>query len=68
MADEYARRGARLALAARREDQLRLVADKARELGSPDVWVIRADAAKVDDCEQVVHDATKHFGQCKYAN
>ncbi|KAJ6287593.1 hypothetical protein OIU77_005038 [Salix suchowensis] len=53
LAYEYARRGARLALVARREDRLRVVADKARELGSPEVFVIRADVAKVEECTRV---------------
>ncbi|GAU50848.1 hypothetical protein TSUD_76160 [Trifolium subterraneum] len=43
LAYEYAKRGARLALSARRETALREVADRARGYGSPDVIIIRAD-------------------------
>ncbi|KAJ6316719.1 hypothetical protein OIU78_019909 [Salix suchowensis] len=60
LAYEYARRGARLALVARREDRLRVVADKARELGSPEVFVIRADVAKVEECTRV--ECGSHIG------
>jgi NAD(P)-dependent dehydrogenase (short-subunit alcohol dehydrogenase family) len=66
LAYEYARRGARLALVARREDRLREVADKAHELGSPEAFVIRADVAKVEDCKRIVDEAVNHFGQRKY--
>lgn len=65
LAYKYARRGARLALAARREERLRVVAHKAHELGSPDVLVIRADVSKVGDCKRLVDEAVNHFGQCK---
>ncbi|KAJ6747392.1 RETINOL DEHYDROGENASE-RELATED [Salix koriyanagi] len=63
LAYEYAKRGARLAIVARRKDRLQLVAAKARELGSPDVYVIRADIAKVNECQELVEKAVKHFGQ-----
>ncbi|KAI5560436.1 hypothetical protein BDE02_16G047400 [Populus trichocarpa] len=63
LAYEYARRGARLALVARREDRLREVADKAHELGSPEAFVIRANVAKVEDCKRIVDEAVNHFGQ-----
>jgi NAD(P)-dependent dehydrogenase (short-subunit alcohol dehydrogenase family) len=65
LAYEYARRGACLALSARREERLRAVADKARELGSPDVIVIATDISKVEDCERFVNEAMNHFGKCK---
>ena len=64
LAYEYARRGARLALAARREDRLRAVADKALELGSPDAIAIRADVKEVEDCKRLVEETVNHFGQC----
>ncbi|XP_038708036.1 11-beta-hydroxysteroid dehydrogenase-like 4A [Tripterygium wilfordii] len=63
LAYEYARRGACLALVARRENRLREVADKAMQLGSPDVIVIRADVSKVDDCKQFMDTAVNHFGK-----
>ncbi|XP_059638852.1 11-beta-hydroxysteroid dehydrogenase A-like [Cornus florida] len=63
LADEYARRGACLALAARRENRLREVASLASELGSPDVIIIRADVAKADDCRRIIDETMNHFRQ-----
>ncbi|KAF1875886.1 hypothetical protein Lal_00006517 [Lupinus albus] len=63
LAYEYARRGARLALSARRETALREVADRARDYGSPDVIIIRADVSKVDDCKRLVDETLTHFGR-----
>ncbi|KAI3499606.1 hypothetical protein L1887_35409 [Cichorium endivia] len=62
LAYEYAKRGARLALVARREEQLEVVAGRARELGSPDVIVISADVSKLDDCKRFVDETVNHFG------
>lgn len=61
LAYEYARRGACLALVARRENSLREVAEGARELGSPDVIVIQADVSQVDDCRRLVNETMNHF-------
>ncbi|KAJ4850113.1 hypothetical protein Tsubulata_100585 [Turnera subulata] len=66
LAYEYARRGARLALVARREDRLREVANKARTLGSPDVITIQADISKSEDCKRLVDEAVNHFGQLNH--
>ncbi|KAM4107709.1 hypothetical protein ACB094_04G167000 [Castanea mollissima] len=63
VAYEYARRGAILALVARREDHLRKVANKARELGSPEVIVICADISKDEECKQFVDETVNHFGR-----
>ncbi|KAL3571300.1 hypothetical protein D5086_028549 [Populus alba] len=63
LAYEYARRGACLALAARRQERLRAVADKARALGSPDVIVIPTDISKVEDSERFINEAVNHFGK-----
>ena len=65
MAYEYASRGAFLALVARREDRLREVVDQAREIGSPDVLMIRGDVSKVEDCKRIVDETIDHFGTCK---
>jgi len=65
LAYEYAKRGARLALAGRREKSLQEVADRAREYGSPDVLVIPADVSKVEDCKRIVGQTMDHFGRCK---
>ncbi|KAJ4973752.1 hypothetical protein NE237_006926 [Protea cynaroides] len=61
LAYEYAKKGAQLALIARREDTLRKVADKAGQLGSPDVLVIPADVSKVDQCKQFIDEVVNHF-------
>ncbi|KAJ4850115.1 hypothetical protein Tsubulata_300585 [Turnera subulata] len=66
VAYEYAKRGARLALVARREDRLQEVAKKAKTLGSPDVVVIRADVTKPEDCKRLVDEAVNHFGQLNH--
>ncbi|KAK3013859.1 hypothetical protein RJ639_010207 [Escallonia herrerae] len=63
LAYEYAKRGACLALAARRENRLREVADNAREIGAPDVIAVRADVANVDDCKRFVEQSVNHFGR-----
>ncbi|KAK9052681.1 hypothetical protein SSX86_029311 [Deinandra increscens subsp. villosa] len=65
MAYEYAKRGAYLAVIAIKEPESRLeqVADKARELGSPDVLFMFADVSKVDECRMFVDETVKHFGQ-----
>ncbi|XP_062115900.1 11-beta-hydroxysteroid dehydrogenase A-like [Humulus lupulus] len=66
LAYEYARRGANLALAARRENRLKRVADEAIRLGSPDAIVIRADVKEVEDCKALVEETVNHFGQLDY--
>ncbi|KAL8154139.1 hypothetical protein V2J09_011899 [Rumex salicifolius] len=63
IAYEYARRGACLALAARRERGLREVADRCLEIGSPDAFVIAADVAKDDDCKRMVDSTVTRFGR-----
>ncbi|KAJ4961754.1 hypothetical protein NE237_021664 [Protea cynaroides] len=63
LAYEYAKKGAYLTLIARREETLRKVADKAAQLGSPDVLVIPADVSKVDQCKQFIDEVVNHFGQ-----
>ncbi|KAH6797162.1 hydroxysteroid dehydrogenase 1 [Perilla frutescens var. hirtella] len=63
LAYEYAERGACLVIAARRERSLHEVAETARDLGSPDVLVIRADVSKVEDCRRVVDQTMNHFGR-----
>ena len=66
VAYEYAKRGARLALVARREDRLQAVADRARKLGSSEVVVVCADVSKVEECKQFVDEIVNYFGRCKY--
>ncbi|XP_074331509.1 11-beta-hydroxysteroid dehydrogenase A-like [Apium graveolens] len=61
VAYEYAKRGACLVLVARREDLLRVVADKAKQLGSPDVLVVKADVSNTADCKNFVDQTIQHF-------
>ncbi|XVF08666.1 hypothetical protein REPUB_Repub07fG0022400 [Reevesia pubescens] len=63
LAYEYARKGARLALVARREDRLCAVADKSRRLGSPNVVVIPADVSNPEDCKMFIDKAVNYFGR-----
>lgn len=65
LAFEYAKRGACLVVAARRERSLQEVAEKAQDLGAPDVLVVRTDVSRVEDCRNVVDRTTNHFGRCK---
>ncbi|XP_028766264.1 11-beta-hydroxysteroid dehydrogenase-like 4A [Neltuma alba] len=63
LAYEYARRGARLALVARRVDRLRAVLDKALRLGAPDAIMIPADVSEIQDARRFVDKTIDHFGQ-----
>lgn len=66
MAYEYAKLGAHLAIIATRKSESRLkqVADRARELGSPDVLFMFADVSKIDECRTFVDNTIRHFGRC----
>nr|CAD1836601.1 unnamed protein product [Ananas comosus var. bracteatus] len=55
--------GAALVLVARREGSLQEVAERARDLGLPDVLVIPADVAKPEDCQRFVGAVIAHFGR-----
>ncbi|ONM18006.1 Steroleosin [Zea mays] len=63
LAYEYAKRGAYLALVARREASLREVGDVALGLGSPGVLVLPADVSKPRDCEGFIDDTISYFGR-----
>jgi 11beta/17beta-hydroxysteroid dehydrogenase len=65
LAYEYAKRGAYLALVARREASLREVGDVALGLGSPGVLVLPADVSKPRDCEGFIDDTISYFGRRK---
>ncbi|OVA09595.1 Short-chain dehydrogenase/reductase SDR [Macleaya cordata] len=60
---EYARRGARLVLVARRKKLLEVVAEKARGFGSTDVLIVCADVSKVHDCKRFIEESINHFGR-----
>ncbi|XP_076897975.1 11-beta-hydroxysteroid dehydrogenase A-like [Bidens hawaiensis] len=61
LAYEYASRGACLALSARREERLRVVANWCRHIGSPEVIIIRADVSNAHDCKRMVDQTVHHF-------
>ncbi|XP_051136117.1 11-beta-hydroxysteroid dehydrogenase A-like [Andrographis paniculata] len=63
VAYEYAKRGACLVLAARREKSLEEVGERALYLGSPEVLAVRADVADPDDCRSLVDRAINAFGR-----
>ncbi|CAN4089341.1 unnamed protein product [Withania somnifera] len=63
LAYEYARRGACLTIAASREKSLREVAERALNLGAPDVLVVPADVSEVEDCRRIVDRTIRHFGR-----
>ncbi|CAL9247315.1 unnamed protein product [Arabidopsis halleri] len=63
VAYEYARKGANLALVARRKNRLEIVAETSRQLGSGDVIIIPGDVANVDDCKKFIDETIHHFGK-----
>ncbi|CAO2042039.1 unnamed protein product [Urochloa humidicola] len=63
IAYQYAKKGARLALVARREASLHDVAAKAKDAGSPDVLVVAGDVANPEDCKRFVQATVERFGQ-----
>ncbi|OMO84215.1 Short-chain dehydrogenase/reductase SDR [Corchorus capsularis] len=63
LAYQYARRGARLALVARRAHRLQEVADGCEILGSPETVYILGDVSNIDDCKRSVDATVNHFGR-----
>eukprot|EP00850_Spirogloea_muscicola_P008540 SM000045S16285 [mRNA] locus=s45:632485:636070:- [translate_table: standard] len=63
MAHEYARRGAKLVLAARRLEKLQEVAEQCRQLGSPSAVVCKADVSKESDCQSIIDTSLHHFNR-----
>ncbi|KAG6521703.1 11-beta-hydroxysteroid dehydrogenase A-like [Zingiber officinale] len=63
LAYEYAKRGASMALVARRTHALQAVADNARKHGAPDILVITADVSSSDESKKVVEQTIARFGQ-----
>lgn len=62
---QYARRGARLVLVARREALLKEVADRAVTKGASDVKVIIGDVTKESECKLFVDETIHKYGRCK---
>ena len=65
IAYEYAQKGARLVLVARRESLLKEVAHRAMAKGASDVKVIIGDVQKENDCKRFVDETVKKFGRRK---
>ncbi|XP_072962341.1 11-beta-hydroxysteroid dehydrogenase 1A-like isoform X1 [Typha angustifolia] len=63
LAYEYAKRGASMALVARRGKLLNTVAEAARGGGAPDVLVLPADISDADESKRVVMETVAHFGR-----
>ncbi|KAG7012327.1 11-beta-hydroxysteroid dehydrogenase 1B, partial [Cucurbita argyrosperma subsp. argyrosperma] len=63
LAYEYAKRGAQLALVARRESSLEEAAEAARYYGSPEVITIAGDVSELSDCRRIIDDTMNHFGR-----
>jgi short-subunit dehydrogenase len=59
---EFARRGANVVLAARREDRLNDVAARCRDLGV-DAIAVPTDVARIDDLDRLVRAALDRFGR-----
>ncbi|ONK58533.1 uncharacterized protein A4U43_C09F14050 [Asparagus officinalis] len=66
LAYRYAKRGAYLVLAARREAELKAVAKAAKNNGAPDVLVIPADISDCSESKRVIDEAIAHFGQLNH--
>ncbi|KAL8230513.1 hypothetical protein R6Q57_000291 [Mikania cordata] len=66
VAYEYARRGACLVLAARREKSLREVVETALSLGAPKAIAVPADVSNIDDCKRLIGETINRFGQLNH--
>ncbi|TVU29961.1 hypothetical protein EJB05_21560 [Eragrostis curvula] len=66
LAYQYAKKGACLALVARRKQALEDVAVAARERGSPDVLVLPADVTDPDQSRLAVEETVAHFGKLNH--
>ncbi|KAL6634444.1 hypothetical protein ACP70R_027115 [Stipagrostis hirtigluma subsp. patula] len=66
LAYQYAKKGACLALVARRKQALEGVAAAARERGAPDVLVLPADVSDPDQSRRAVEDTVAHFGKLNH--
>ncbi|KAL2612422.1 hypothetical protein R1flu_024114 [Riccia fluitans] len=66
MAYEYAKRGTRLVLSARREEMLNSVAERARSMGAADTFVVVTDVSKEDDCKRLIEQTVNHYGQLNH--
>ncbi|KAL3683488.1 hypothetical protein R1sor_001510 [Riccia sorocarpa] len=66
LAYQYAQRGARLVLSARREEKLNHVAERARSMGAVDTYVVVCDVAKEENCKRLIEQTIGHYGQLNH--
>ncbi|XP_078677108.1 hydroxysteroid 11-beta-dehydrogenase 1-like protein [Branchiostoma floridae x Branchiostoma belcheri] len=62
MAYEYAQMGAKVLITARRENRLKEVVAKMRELGAQEALYVAGDMGKAEDCERTIQTAKEKFG------
>lgn len=66
IAYEYAKRGAKLVLVARREQRLGAISQNATRLGAADVLTIAADVVKEDECRRFINHTINCYGRRIY--
>ncbi|MBT2765988.1 SDR family oxidoreductase [Paenibacillus sp. ISL-20] len=59
----FALEGAKVAICARDEEQLKTAADHIRQAADFEVLTIAADVTKPEDCMRAVNDTVQHYGQ-----
>ncbi|WCJ34862.1 11-beta-hydroxysteroid dehydrogenase [Euphorbia peplus] len=63
IAYEYAKKKANLVLVARRENRLRGISEKARNIGAKHVMIMAADVVKEDECRRFMNETINLFGR-----
>eukprot|EP00898_Chlorokybus_atmophyticus_P008402 jgi/Chlat1/8563/Chrsp82S07983 len=66
LAKEFARRGAKVFMCARRERMLQDLAREASRLGSPDVAIRVTDVKREDECKAMVMECVERFGRLDF--
>lgn len=62
LAKEFAKRKAKIVLAARNEDKLNQLGDQLKK-ESPDILVCKTDVSKEDDCKALINKTVEKFGR-----
>lgn len=63
LAQQYAGRGVRLALVARRQKELQAVASLCEQLGSPQVFTLTADMGNIEEAVRVINSSVASLGR-----
>eukprot|EP00898_Chlorokybus_atmophyticus_P008401 jgi/Chlat1/8562/Chrsp82S07953 len=66
LSKEFARRGTKLFLCARREQELHDIAREATQLGSPEVGIRVTDVSREDECKDMVMSCVERFGRLDF--